>query len=241
MKVLFVGEGPHDIGRAPPHGGKRERPAGGVVFNLARRAVPSIGEDSISLTWLSVADLAPKSRKPGKGVPRGWRKKVGAAVLLSTTRYGCAGTVMVVDEGDHQTKSRRSLAGVELAEGAIQAGRNNRDHAIATGVVVQSIEAWTIGAVDALAREVGVSVKTLTTKYPEVAQPESLHQEKETGDMRASKPLLQEIARSCGQDADTAFRERVARTTNVDKLAKTCPLGFRPFLEQLREHFNAEP
>src|SRR5262245_4649635 len=158
MKVLFVGEGNHDIGLS----GKswsQPRPAHGVVPVLSKRVCPSIelgGESpaaSIALAWDDIARFSP-TRK-------GLEAKVAAAILLSSKQFGCAGTVCVYDQDRDRDGERLSAMkrGKEKGLAAVD-GR----HAAAVGVAIKSIEAWTLGATQALAEELDVPLAKIKAK-----------------------------------------------------------------------------
>ncbi len=61
MRVLFIGEGPHDIGHQSFD--PQPRPATGTVPTLSRRVCPAIEEDSLALAWREIPILDRKSAK----------------------------------------------------------------------------------------------------------------------------------------------------------------------------------
>ena len=63
MKVLFVGEGKHDIGEPDPFSSARL--AGGTIPTLAKRVVPLIGEESVALQWIEIPRFRPEAKKHG--------------------------------------------------------------------------------------------------------------------------------------------------------------------------------
>lgn len=64
MKVLFIGEGPHDIG-APSSNPDQPRPARGVIPTLARRVWEGIAPESIALAWSELRRFNPSAQKRG--------------------------------------------------------------------------------------------------------------------------------------------------------------------------------
>ena len=73
MRVLFIGEGPHDIG--PQSFDPQPRPATGAVPTLSRRACPAIDEDSLALAWREIPIL------DNRQVRRGLDAKVERAIV----------------------------------------------------------------------------------------------------------------------------------------------------------------
>ncbi len=97
MKVLFVGEGTHDIG--PPDMPGTPRMARGVVPSLVRRLLPRIAPDSLALSWTDLSHFVPKdlavSKRELLGSPL--VKRVKTAALVSSRRLHCEGTICVHD------------------------------------------------------------------------------------------------------------------------------------------------
>ncbi len=153
MKVLFIGEGPTDIG----HSGMdpdRPRPATGPLAILARKVCPQIDADSLALRWVEIARFDPRGKK------KGWEAKVAAAILLSARKFDCDGTICIADR-DRQ-KERLSEMDAGLQRGLGQVGS---EHAAVCGVAIESIEAWALGAPSALAAELEEEVKTIQREY----------------------------------------------------------------------------
>ena len=147
MKALFIGDGTHDVGA--PEFCVEARAATGVVPTLTRKILPKVSADSVALTWIEIGRYAPDAK-------RGYDAKVRAAELLATRRYDCDALVCVADaDGDRE---RRAAA---LARGAGEAVIP-----IAFGIAVEAIEAWTLGAPDAIARELEVEAGRVRKKYP---------------------------------------------------------------------------
>ncbi len=219
MKLLFVGEGPHDIGpQVAPI--ETQNPAAGVVGTLACRAVPTIDKDSSALRWTQLARFHPDARKSG------FAAKVAAAILISGRKFGLDGTICVAD----QDRDRGRLA-------EMQAGRERGlallsfPHAAVCAVAVESIEAWTLGAHSALAAELGIPVPVLKSKLP--SDVEDLYESSGKLDKRP-KQLLQRLAAEMHRNDGVDLRTAVAQRTDPDELAGACPRGFAPFLARLR-------
>jgi predicted signal transduction protein with EAL and GGDEF domain len=220
VKVLFVGEGTHDIGPTefgtPTHEG---RPARGVVPRLAARVVERIDlASSRALGWNQIPLL---SRDRERGLDR----KVKAAALIASRRMGCAALVCVHDRDGVRNKYR--------LDDMVRAADEETSLPVVCGLAVESIEAWTLGACEALAEELGVDVARLRKHYDpaqtETFLPNSGKVEKQ------SKGLLDRVAAEGHQDPGLALREAVAGRTNVEELAKRCPEGFGAFRAQLQK------
>ena len=131
MKLLFVGEGPHDIGH--PDFNMQPRPAGGVVFALCQKVCPEIGKDSVALAWKEIPRLIPAKK--------GLEGKVAAALMLAKRKFQCDGAVFVHDRDGDKTR-------LNQLESGIQRGREvtSHDFKAICGTAVETIEAWTLGA-----------------------------------------------------------------------------------------------
>lgn len=223
MKLLFVGEGSQDIGR--PEFAPKPRPAGGVVAVLARRLCPAISADSIALSWRKIPVLDRKKR--GKG----FAAKVTSAILLAA-QQGCAGTVCVVDrdrdDGRLQQMEEGKNRGLELVSGP---------HAVVCGIARESIEAWTLGAPEAIARVLRADVAQLQVAY-KLGDVETFYQHSGKAENRP-KDILARVAELGHLEDSTEFRERVAEHTDLDALVQVCPKGFGPFAAELLRAFNS--
>lgn len=215
MKVLFVGEGSHDIGST---GGYVHEPfpAEGTIPALCRRVIPKIAMDSVALRWVDIVRLQPSKK--------GFEAKARAARLIAERRVeSCKGLVLVVDNDGDEDGARLERLRAAKSEG----------FPVACGVAVESIEAWTLGATSALAtvlRASAAEIRRTVGDRPVEALKES--------SPRSAKQALSEIASLDNRVADTAFRQEVAELTDVAALAKACPRGFEPFVEELREAFE---
>jgi hypothetical protein len=217
VKVLFVGDGKHDVG-PKEFGDFQPRPANGVVPTLARRIVPAISGTSISLTWQEVALFDPRAK-------HGYDHKVNAAAKFAQKLFDCEALVCVAD-GDGDAEQRRD---------ALIRGAQSQAIPVATGVAVQSIEAWTLGAVDALAAELALSVSQLRRVLPKKPV-EDLHQRSENEELRP-KSILQKICALANREPHTLLRAAIAERAHIESLAAACPRGFAPFVEDLRRAF----
>lgn len=217
-RVLFIGDGAHDIGSSDwptddPY------PAGGVVPRLAAKVAAIDRERSQALHWAHPSLVRFTTNRK----TRGYEAKIKAAKLLLERRLELDGLVCVVDEDNDS--DRRGLPAVAhaLASDACP---------IACGVAVRSIEAWTLGARKPLAEALGIAVDALPKPHPE-----SFYASSGKPELR-SKDVLQGLARHRGGDART-LREDVAERTDPDDLCRTCPEGFAPFAAALRAAFGA--
>jgi hypothetical protein len=226
VKVLFIGEGSTDIGKANSNP-RNPRPASGVVPALARKICPSISASSIAMTWTEVPRFSPSRLK------RGYEHKICAAALLAV-RNECAGTICIAD------RDRDADRLVALAAGTSQVAElpGCRNHRIVSGVAVESIEAWTLGSPEAIAKALGLEGSQVRTLYPRGIDVESLWQQSGKEEHRP-KRLLEQITQLKHRDDDGEFREAVAQLTEPLDLERACPSGFGPFAKRLREVFSA--
>ncbi len=218
MKVLFVGEGPHDIGHDTSTPGARPLP--GVVQTLARRVCPQLAEDSPSMQWKDIPRFHPDRTR------RGFGAKMKAAALRATHTLGCDGLVCVVDRDRDDRRAHDLRIAAESLATPIP---------VAWGVAVESIEAWTLGVPDAMAEVLAVDVRRvralLPPKHIEALVESSGHAE------HRPKEALTRIAALGHRESDREFRVDVAQRTDPSKLAEACPEGFAPFADRLRQAF----
>lgn len=227
MKVLFIGEGRHDIGDPNPNS-HEPRPAHGTIPTLARCVLPNISSESMALAWREIIRFNPSAQK------RGFPAKVAAAAFLAARKFGCAATVVVADR-DGQADRQSGLE-----EGVDRARQLFPQHPTAWGLAIESVEAWTLGVPDKIAEELGVDVKLVQQQYPGGMGVESLSERSGKPDYRP-KQLLERIAQLKHRQDCTEFRQSIAEKTDVDALARACPKGFAPFAEQLRKAFSQTP
>ncbi|MCL4207022.1 MAG: hypothetical protein KJ000_31450 [Pirellulaceae bacterium] len=223
MRVLLIGEGSHDIG--PPTFDPQPRPAAGVVSTLARRVSPAISKDSLALAWTEISNLDPKKRK------RGLDAKVETAIVLSAMKYGLDGTVCVADQDRDATRLSTMEEGQSRGLNLVR-----QPHAAACGVAVESIEAWTLGAPEAIALVLGTDAAVVQSHY-RLRDVESFYQHSGKSDHRP-KDILGRIAAAKHWKDSSEFRSAVAEHTDVAALKQTCPRGFRPFAEKLSAAFG---
>jgi hypothetical protein len=224
VKVLFIGEGRHDIGDSNPNP-SHPRSAQGTIPTLTRRVCPSIRSDSIALAWTEIQRFNPAGKK------RGYPAKITAAALLAVRKYACAGTVVVADRDGQKTRQS------ELEEGVTSAEQQFPGHSIVWGLAIESVEAWTLGVPDAIAEELGVEVGQIREHYPRGVPVELMSERSGKSDHRP-KQLLERLAQLKHRQDSAEFRQAIAERTNVDSLARACPQGFAPFADQLRKAFG---
>ena len=158
---------------------------------------------------------------------------MAAAILVSSLRFGCEGTVCVADS-DRQPERL----------GELQAGRTrglnaiNRPHRVVCGLAVESIEAWTLGAQEALSNVIGISLDEIQNEY-QAHEAETFY-ENSGNEWHRPKPLLQRLAELGGRSDGQTLREEVAAQTIVTGLIQACPQGFGPFVEELIAEFGGE-
>ncbi|MDO9018936.1 MAG: hypothetical protein Q8S73_00720 [Deltaproteobacteria bacterium] len=216
MRVLFVGDGPHDVGRDVESMGA---PFEGVVQMLARRLCPHIAKDSPARHWKTIPLFSTKREHVVS-------RKLKAAALVAERTYDCAALVAVIDRDNDDARTaalRDACAQVHAPE-----------LPVVGGVAVNSIEAWTLGAPTALASALGVTPGQLTKKY-QPGRVEALYQNSDEAAKRP-KDLLMRLAQEFAHRPDgIQLRQEVAALTDVTELERHCPGGFAPFAAALRE------
>ena len=223
MKVLFVGDGRHEIG--PAVFSPQPRPAAGVVAVLCRQINPEISSDSIALAWRDIATLNRSKR--------GLEHKLVAAKELAV-RHGCMGTIAVADRDGPQGATRVD----ELQRGRSRSHSNGSSvHPIAVGMAVESIEAWTLGDARAVAKVLDIAVTELRQHYRE-ADTEKFHEQSGKAELRP-KGILARVADIKHRKPDVEFRVEVANQTDLATLERNCPNGFAPFAADVRQNFPA--
>jgi len=222
MKVLFVGEGPNELGH--PEMGPSPKPAGGMLPILSKKAAPNIDPDCLAIFWREIPIL------PREGKKRGWAAKVAAAILLSW-KNGLEGTVCVADNDRDDDRLPAMEEGIAKGIAAL-----SESHAAVCGIAKESIESWTLGAVSALAKILRVDVAAIRKHY-KISEVEDLYQ-KSGKPKKRPKDLLQRVAQLGNQNDSTAFREEVATETDIAELMTACPRGFRPFAQKLQSAFG---
>jgi hypothetical protein len=224
VKVLFIGEGRHDIGDANPNP-YAPRPARGVIPTLARRICDSIGSESIALAWSEIPRFNRSAQK------HGYPAKIASAALLAVQKFDCNATVVVADrDGEDDRQSR-------LKEGVDRARELFPQHPTVWGLAIESVEAWTLGAPRAIAEELGVDVELVRQQYPPGVGVESLSERSGKPEHRP-KQLLERIAQLKHRQDSTEFRQAIAERTDIAALAQACRQGFAPFVNNLREAFG---
>ena len=224
MKLLFIGEGRHDIGDLNPNP-FQPRLARGTIPTLARQICSSIVLESVALAWSEIRRFNPSAQK------NGFSAKFTAAVLVAVRKFNCEGTVAVTDRDGCEDRQSK------LEEGVKSAQELAPNHPTVWGLAFESIEAWTLGAPDALAEELGVDVKEVQQQLPRGVDVESLSEQSGKAEHRP-KPLLERIAQLKHRRDCTEFREAVAERTDVESLKQICKKGFAPFAERLRMVFG---
>jgi hypothetical protein len=214
MKVLFVGEGRNELGR--PDWPARLRPATGVVPTLSRKVCANIAQDSLAIQWREVAVL--NRRKRGNVLAA----RVQAAIVLAL-QHGCKGTVCLHDQDREPERLEQMQQGVPPDQTA--------NHPVVCSLAVESIEAWTLGAPEAIATVLGPNV--VEGQAYKVNDVESFHQNSDKAEKRP-KDLLDQIARAAKREDSTDLRVKIAEHTDIDSLERNCPKGFKPFAQKLR-------
>ncbi|MBA3550460.1 MAG: hypothetical protein H0T76_28630 [Nannocystis sp.] len=225
-RVLFIGDGDHDIGK-PEWPTDDAFPARGVVPLLAERVTAIDRPGSMAMHWAH-----PRLARFSVGRPtktHGYPEKFRAAQLqVEYGRLPVEGIVCVVDEDKKPERLQLPGNAQELT---------TKRCPIVCGVAVQSIEAWTLGALTALADVLGITIQKLRRACP-AAPVEDLY-EGSGKEGRQPKPLLNELAERFAHRRDSLeLREEVAARTDIAELVTMCPTGFAPFAAALRRCFG---
>jgi hypothetical protein len=232
LKILFVGEGSHELGAAQP--GYGPRPATGPVPVLARRICPLLRQVHLGIRWAEIGLFSLNRKQLDRDIRKsGYQTKAKRAVLLSAIAFKCNGTICIAD-ADTAPKDCLEQIRQGQTEGLETVGGH---HGAACGVAFQSIDAWTLGARTALAVVLGVTVEALRQYYPAKHIEELTNQSGK--EEHRPKAILEQIASSHGRPADTDFRTAVAERTEIEELEKECPKGFKPFADDVRRAFAA--
>ena len=149
MKVLYVGEGRHDIGRASINPFQK-RIAEGRISILVRKIQPAIHENSLALAWSEIHRFQPIAKK------QGYPAKVPAAILLAERKFGCSGCILVADR-DRDTDRRNRI------EDAAKNAPKSSSFRVVVGIAVESVEAWTLGVPDTIAKVLGMDKNRCAT------------------------------------------------------------------------------
>ena len=237
MKVLFLGEGKHELGSTgvtdEPH------PASGFLFVLARKVCPDIGDDSIHLSWSNLSLIFKKEPRKKFDSREGLSKKVQYAIVQAR-RHDCAGTICVHDQDGDEAR----LVAMEKGRQAEIAKRDDGHRAVCA-LAVESIEAWLLGAPSAIAAVLQIDLNSIQKKTKEYS-PSRVEELKETSEDQKKRPkkMLASIAKLKHRTANTEFREEVAGEIDANclgELGKNCARGFKPFAEKLRAAFGPRP
>jgi len=192
---------------------------------LSRRVCPAIDEDSLALAWREIPILDNRQARRGLGA------KVERAIVLSAEKYELAGTVCVMDQDRDENRLATMEQGQERGLRAVR-----QSHAAVCGVAVESIEAWTLGAPEAIADVLDVKTEDVQSHY-RLRDVESFHQ-RSGKPVHRPKDILSGILDLKHETDSTAIRTDIAGRTNIETLARNCPIGFKPFSDKLKAAFG---
>ena len=232
MKILFVGEGPHELGAAQLGYGPHS--ATGPVPVLTRRICPLLRQEHLGIRSAQIGLFSLNRKQLDRDIRKsGYQTKAKRAVLLSEIAFKCNGTICIAD-ADTAPKDCLEQMRQGQTEGLEAVGGR---HAAACGVAFQSVDAWTLGARKALAAELGTTEEMLRQYYPPKHIEELSNQSGK--EEHQPKAILVKIAAAHGRVANTDFRTAVAEQTEIEELEKECPKGFKPFVQDVRRAFSA--
>lgn len=221
MKILFVGEGRHDIGthEFPPRPGAPDA----FLLGICQKLVPEISSDSIAIKWSQI-NLFSKDRR------RGLDRKLLAASQLAAS-HGCVGLIAVVDQDRDEDRIRilnETRNAIALREPTQRA---------AVGVAIESIEAWVLGDPAAIASTIGKTESEVLSVY-RLASVESLYERSGNHETRP-KGIVSRIAAIAHSEDSAEWRCDVADRISISTLERNCPSGFKPFADDVRRVFSA--
>jgi hypothetical protein len=225
MKVLILGEGPTDLGRAEIDGTLQLE---GALPILVRKLI----SDPSSETPIEIRGIEYKKLRLFGGVSgkrrssKGYVNKLRALIGLREGREADA-IVAVVDRDGERFNDRID----DLNDGREELSRAGK--ACAVGMTIEELEAWL------LADEKALRIALEDESIQRQPDPEKLSARDEKND-RNPKGRLERlmVAALEGEIPQSDFPEHyaaIAREIDLAVLDQRCPEGFGPFAQQVRE------
>ena len=212
LRVLLVGEG-----RSHELGGYRDEFARADALPPLAALVKRLLPDHAVVRFFCRLGSQVGNVHQGKMASR-WGKKVFTAIWYA--RHGRAepldAVVLVADRDGPRNAARLR----EMQEGRDSYGPSALPCAL--GVPVEMFDAWMIADTEAIEAAVGDAARAQPC-------PEAL------ADPKAAADAIFETRRGAGLGPKYAI---VAREVDLDALAKTCPQGFAPFAQEVRERIG---
>lgn len=227
MRVLILGEGPTDLGRAGPDGTPlREGVLPILVRKLLEGVAPGMPVEVRVQAICRKPRLFPKNSRRMGPSSHGYVNRLRALLGLREGREADA-IVIVVDRDGERNADRI----VELTKGREQLRQEHKP--CAAGVAIEKIEAWLLADEKALCRALD---DPTIQRQPD---PEKLTAQETSSDHHPKGRLERLMVRALKRDIPTgAFPDHYADiATHLDLrvLEERCPQGFRSFAEQVRE------
>ncbi len=201
LRITFVGEGPNDIGRAPPHTAiDEDDEANGLAQALLRSVLHERGLEGASFDSVirPIGRIIRFHGKPFRKRTKAGRNKVvrrlEAAVELATNLDRADGLVFIVDDSTEGAKHARALAE------AVPGMRADAGIAVAAATAIQELEACFFADPDACDR-------AFQGFHP--------RSKRDPEDIRRPKEAFEEQFSS--YQASTATREALAATADEAK------------------------
>lgn len=210
--IVFVGEGPSDVG------GENER---GVVPGFVKRIVEDhidgarrVDFDAKSRRWKDIGLHGEFGKGPGGVLGRKLKR-----AAFEAFKEGCDGVVVVKD----RDKGRKSDLLKQLRDGRTSARQNAIGIPIALGVPIREIETWLLADEQAL-RRVLPDADFAPIKVP-------------LENLKDPKGTLKQImsSRTASDHDEAALRSRIAEEADPQRIALRCPNGFAPFKKDVEK------
>ncbi len=222
MKMLLVSEGPADVGSLrdlPGENPDRGERLGAVTVLVRRVLTENLGvsESDLTIERGYLARVHERSDRVST-----YERKIRLAIVEATTR-NCTCVSVVIDRDGERNSSRlgQMRGGVKAAEqeGLALAYRT------ALGVAIETVEAWL------LSDESAINNALNPDPIQNACAPEKLSGKAGTAEHPKAR-FLGAVGRA--RRPRDAPHDAVARLIRLELLEQRCPLGFAPYLKELR-------
>jgi len=226
MRVVFLGEGPLDVGRPSTHP-RVPRDHEGDLPRLTRRLFGAYGgPERFGYDALTITEIVSQIPRGGRATRAGGKGKDLRDAVVATLRNpppSAAAIVAVIDArldelDDLQADAREILRQCQELRG---------DITVVIGFAVQEIEVWMVASPTSRAAAFGQAVGAahVPAVLEHVGDPKTLWLER-AGHIAAGAPdpeLFADRQRCCAWEA-----------LDPEVVAKLCPRGFRPLRDEIR-------
>lgn len=216
-RFLLVGEGPSDLGR------KLWLDASGVETELVGGAIREFVFRSLEQTYGIPREAVELESIPLKHIRKhsgGYAGKVRAAMVQADTE-GFDALVFVMDRDRDAGRPR------ELEKGRDAARLKQVTIPTAIGCCIETVEAWLLADPSAVSEVLGIN----SSEIP--PNPETLDGKEGSG--QHPKDVMQRLQHAApGESNWDEIYQEIAVKADLDRVARHCPRGFKPFLEELK-------